>query len=100
VEQLGDAHTGHHRFDGIGECASLRRDTCLYGRDVQAIVAKFDTLQVALPQPASEALQPTVQFDTLHREPFVRRRRQAELRRGGGHGDGWQEIAFELAIAG
>ena len=78
VQQFGDAHARHHRVDRVGEGARLRRGDCLDRRDMQSAVTQLDPLQLAAPQPASEALQPTVEFGGLPRQPFVRRCRQAK----------------------
>jgi hypothetical protein len=55
---------------------------------MQAPVAELDAVQLAPLQPSCEALQPTVKFSGFRRQPFLRRRGQAEFRRSGRNSGG------------
>jgi hypothetical protein len=62
VQQLGDADRGQHRVEPIGENIGFRRGGRLHWSDAQMPVAQLDPLEFALPQPAREAFQATVEF--------------------------------------
>jgi hypothetical protein len=93
VQQLGDADTGQHRVESIGENIGFRRGDRLDWSDVQAPVAQLDPLEFAPPQPAREAFQAAVEFPAARGEPLISGHRQAQLRRDWGHSRRGQQVA-------